>query len=78
MRSAMEIELLTTAGCHLCEQAEKMLLQVCPDAVVRRVDIAESDGMIEEYGERIPVLRYGGREISWPFSLLDLRNLIVG
>lgn len=71
----MKLELLTTLGCHLCEQAEAMVRQVFPRAELVLVDIADRDDWIERYGERIPVLRCGARELDWPFSLLDVRAL---
>ena len=72
----MEIEVLTTTGCHLCEQAETMIRRVAPDAGIRRLDVAEDDALLETYGEHIPVLRYRGRELYWPFSLLDVQALV--
>lgn len=72
------IELLTTLGCHLCEQAEMLLHQAAPLAEVQKVDIAEDDELIARYGERIPVLRYRGRELAWPFGLLDIRERLLG
>ena len=74
----MKIELLTTLGCHLCEQAEALLRQAAPLAEIVKVDIAEDDALIEAYGERIPVLRYAGRELGWPFGLLDVRERLLG
>lgn len=74
----MEVELLTTAGCHLCEQAEEMVGRVAPQCQLLRVDIGDNDDSIERYGYRIPVLRAGGREIDWPFSLLDLQAFLRG
>lgn len=72
----MQIEILTTVGCHLCEQAETMIRRVAPRAEIRRLDVAEDDALLETYGEHIPVLRYGDRELYWPFSLLDVQALV--
>lgn len=71
-----QLELLTTSHCHLCEQAEALIAQALPMMSVEKVDIAEDDALIEQYGERIPVVRYQGRELTWPFGLLDLRQLL--
>ncbi|MDF1629435.1 MAG: glutaredoxin family protein [Alcanivoracaceae bacterium] len=73
----MQVELLTTAGCHLCEQAEEIINRATPQVQVVLVDIAEDDGLIEQYGELIPVLRSGGNELRWPFSLLDVRGFLA-
>ncbi|MFZ5722727.1 MAG: glutaredoxin family protein [Pseudomonadota bacterium] len=72
------VELLGTRGCHLCDQAEQVLLQAARARRLqwRYVDIAEDDALLACYGERIPVLRCGDRELGWPFGLLDLLRLV--
>ncbi len=72
----MRIELLTTTGCHLCEQAEAIVLRVAPQAEIHRIDIAEDDELLDRWGERIPVLRYRDRQLCWPFSLLDVQAML--
>ncbi len=78
-QSGHALELLGTRGCHLCDEAEK-LLQIA--ARTRGVswhyrDIAESDDLVANYGTRIPVLRAGEREINWPFGLLDILRFLA-
>ncbi len=73
----MTVVLYTTLGCHLCEQAREMLLTVDPHLDIHAVDIAEDDTLIAEYGERIPVLSQGDRELAWPFGLLDIQALLL-
>lgn len=68
--------LLTTEGCHLCDQALALIHQAAPQASIELCDIAEDDQLIARYGELIPVLRCAGRELCWPFSLLDIRQLL--
>jgi len=70
--------LLTTEGCHLCEQALGIIQRAAPGVKVSLLDIATDDALIDAYGERIPVLRHGDTEIDWPFGLLDVRALISG
>ncbi len=70
--------LYTTAGCHLCEQAEALLLPVLdylkanfPEGVsLKPVEISESEALVERYGIRIPVIRVEGQEeeLGWPFD----------
>src|SRR5690606_39900969 len=50
-RALMTIELLTTLGCHLCDQALELVNRAAPQLQVVLVDIAEEDAMIEQYGE---------------------------
>ena len=57
----------TTAGCHLCEQAESILeaagIRFTP------VDIEEDLELIKRFGIRIPVVADAeGRELGWPFD----------
>lgn len=72
-----ELELLATRGCHLCEQAESFLVQAAGARSLcwRYIDIADDERLLAVYGQRIPVLRCAGREVDWPFSLLDILRL---
>lgn len=66
-----ELTLYGTSACHLCEQAEALLANLLashPQWQIEVVDIAESDALIADYGERIPVLGDGDRELPWPFD----------
>tara|TARA_B100001105_G_C22396568_1_gene447024 strand:- start:2362 stop:2592 length:231 start_codon:yes stop_codon:yes gene_type:complete len=69
----------TSVGCHLCEQAEELLAEL-PKSLefeVESVDIGTDAALVSLYGIRIPVVKNkdSGAEISWPFTLEDLRNL---
>ena len=80
MASHTEPQLLfyTTEHCHLCEQAESLLVEVANSTSrqfdVEAVDIAFDEILVARYGELIPVLRrtQDGAELSWPFSAQDL------
>ena len=74
----MQAELLTTAGCHLCDQALAVIQYAAPALELTLTDIAEDDDLIAQYGEKIPVLRMAGAELCWPFGLLDVRMLVDG
>lgn len=66
-----ECQLLGTLGCHLCEQAEALMMHfVAHGLEVELIDIAQSEAMVERYGLLIPVLRRvdNGAELHWPFS----------
>lgn len=72
------LTLYGTPGCHLCDQAEALLRQAAAARPLawRYVDIALDDALVARYGTRIPVLVTGeGRELGWPFSLLDILRL---
>ena len=65
-----------TSACHLCEQAESMLVQ--QGAEFRSVDISDSDELFERYGLTIPVLQNdNGQELNWPFSPLQLAEFLA-
>lgn len=66
-----------TSACHLCEEAESMLVQ--QGAEYRSVDISESDELFERYGLTIPVLKNdNGQELNWPFSPQQLAGFLAG
>lgn len=66
-----DCQLFGTLGCHLCEEAEALLLPfVAHGLQVELVDIAEREAWVEAYGLRIPLLRRldTGAELGWPFD----------
>ena len=70
-----------TLGCHLCEQAE-WLLQPLRQAAwqLQVIDIADqpdSDALVERYGLRLPVLRFGTAELDWPFDLVQVERWLA-
>lgn len=72
--------LYATECCHLCEQALEILLnlKLAEPFSLELVDIAESDALIECYGERIPVIQMApnGRVLDWPFDAMQVRSLL--
>lgn len=67
-----ECQLFGTLGCHLCEDAEAVLMPLVLERglLVELVDISDSTVAIERYELRIPVLKRvdTGRELDWPFD----------
>ena len=72
--------LYTTLGCHLCETAESLVLPLIdPNAYqLIKVEIAESDELVERYGIRIPIIAFEGErgEIGWPFDALQFEKFL--
>lgn len=69
----MNVELLGTSGCHLCEVAERLVRRIAPNlgANIQHIDIASDDALVDAYGMKIPVLRtQEGKtsELNWPFD----------
>jgi len=67
-----------TLGCHLCEQAEK-LVQSVTDAVVSVVEITDDGELLERYAVRIPVLQRldNSEELGWPFDAAAIRHWLA-
>jgi hypothetical protein len=69
--------LYTTAGCHLCELAEAILLQI-NDSIPLEItysEIGDDDDLIAQYGTRIPVIQFSDNsQLNWPFELSDIIN----
>ncbi|PTY37304.1 hypothetical protein BGP77_04205 [Saccharospirillum sp. MSK14-1] len=72
--------LYSTLGCHLCEQAEALLIELAQSEPLQWqvVDIVEDDELMEQYAIRIPVLRATNttEDLGWPFTLDDVRRYI--
>lgn len=74
------LNLYTTLGCHLCDKAAAMVSkQNISDVNLVSVEISESDDLIENYGVRIPVLKFqdANQELSWPFSDEELSAFLT-
>jgi glutaredoxin len=76
--SALALTLYTTAGCHLCEQAEAILRNELCGITLQLVDIAESEELVACYGIRIPVVKIDGTdfELGWPFDALKAADFL--
>lgn len=72
-----ELLLLGTSACHLCEQAEALLLPL--NISFAKVDIAEQMQWQERYALKIPVLLDTRRqqELCWPFTVEDIHDFVT-
>lgn len=70
--------LFGTEGCHLCEQAEQLLIQLSAPIDYDKKDISEHPVWHDKYATRIPVLFHlrSGEELNWPFDLASLQLFI--
>jgi glutaredoxin len=61
------LQLLTRAGCHLCETAGGVLAPIAAEAglAVADVDVDSDPALQAEYGDRVPVVLLDGREHSY-------------
>jgi glutaredoxin len=64
---APRLQLLTRAGCHLCETAAETLQRIGAEAGLRpeEVDVDADPELQAEYGDRVPVVLLDGREHSY-------------
>ena len=77
----MRINLFTTLGCHLCEDALALLNEFSAEKVtldIIEVEISHSARLLEQYGERIPVVKvlHANDELGWPFDSGQLETYI--
>ncbi|MGP9801030.1 glutaredoxin family protein [Rheinheimera sp. NSM] len=66
MRPALT--LYSTWGCHLCEQAEQLLITAGLEGQFQVADIVDDEQAFARYRLMIPVLRRGDNELCWPFD----------
>ena len=79
--------LYTTAGCHLCEDAQALLGPVLnyiqqesgQSIALREQEISESAALVDVYGLRIPVIQLEGstQDLGWPFDQTQAYQFIV-
>lgn len=62
------LTLYGTWGCHLCDQAEHLLLQAGLAGRFKVTDIVDDEQAFARYRLMIPVLCRGDNELCWPFD----------
>lgn len=79
----MKIELLSRPGCHLCDEAKRVLTLVCKDRSLawEEINIETRSDLEAVYGEQVPVVLINGRKTFKYFideerlkTLLDRRR----
>lgn len=68
--------LFGTEGCHLCEDAERLLIDA--GIAFESRDIMDDEELQEKYGLLIPVLWHteSQRQLNWPFDEYRLREFV--
>lgn len=74
------LTLFNTSACHLCEQAEALILPelaLTQEPLVRQ-DISESEPLMQRYALTIPVLHRDDTdvELNWPFNRRDVEDFL--
>jgi glutaredoxin len=60
------LTLYSTLGCHLCEQAEALLMAA--DTPFQVVDIIDNEQLLKQFRLHIPVLAAADKLLYWPFD----------
>lgn len=72
--------LLGTSGCHLCDIAEQIIaqFQAVQPVTYQYVDIADFDeALMMEFATSIPVILTPSQRLNYPFSVMDLQQLLT-
>ncbi|MCF6434142.1 MULTISPECIES: glutaredoxin family protein [Pseudoalteromonas] len=66
-----------TQGCHLCEQAHELAIQILNESDIEHVDIVDDTVLMEAYQTSIPVIKRtrDGQTLYWPFELEQIQQL---
>lgn len=75
------VVLYSRPGCHLCEDARRVVAAVCADLgeEFEEVDVSESPDLVRRYGEEIPVtLVDGAQHDFWRVDAHRLRRALAG
>ncbi|MBD1581410.1 glutaredoxin family protein [Pseudoalteromonas sp. S16_S37] len=67
-----------TEGCHLCEQAYELMLQLIPSEEFELIDIVSDEALMAAYQTSIPVMKRCSDEeaIYWPFDQQKIQQLV--
>ncbi len=72
--------LLGTMGCHLCRLAEEVLsqFQAVQPITYQYIDIADFDEtLMMHFATTIPLIMTPTQRLNYPFSVLDLQQLLA-
>lgn len=77
----LRLNLYATSHCHLCEQAETLLVNLTAqyDINWQVIEITEDSNLLESYGLKIPVIKRldNNAEITWPFTDVEIKEFIT-
>ena len=77
---ATNLKLYSTSHCHLCEQAEDMLISLVKLHPIawETIEIIDDEVLLGLYGNSIPVLKRvdTNQELAWPFTKREIERLI--
>jgi len=61
------VELLSRTGCHLCDDARRLVERVAIEAGVgwTEIDVDADPALRAEFGDLVPVVRVDGKELGY-------------
>jgi glutaredoxin len=75
-----QLLLISKPGCHLCEEARVIILEVLkdfPEVSFEEKNMLENQALIDEYSEEIPVILIDGKQHSfWRVDSERLRKAL--
>ena len=74
------VTLLTRVGCHLCEEAKAVLVEMAAEDGFRwrELDVDADPALADEFGDRVPVVLVDGREHGyWRVEAARLRRALA-
>ena len=75
-----DISFITKSGCHLCEEAEAVLQQICEELGLEysKIFIEENPDLALKFREEIPVVLIDGTQHSaWRVDPVKLRAALI-
>jgi glutaredoxin len=75
------VQLLSKAGCHLCDDARAVIERVCAEMgeSYAEVDVTTDPALMRAYGDEIPVTFVDGRQHDfWRVDADRLRKALAG
>lgn len=75
-----KVQLLTRAGCHLCDDARRLVERVTAETGVPwgETDVDGDPALRAEYGDLVPVVLVDGRELGyWRIEETRLRRALA-
>lgn len=74
-----QLILYSTAYCSLCDKALDLVIGLPAAAGMRLevIDITHDNGLLERYGDRIPVFRLDNKELQAPIDASGLTQFLA-
>ncbi|MBQ4838677.1 glutaredoxin family protein [Pseudoalteromonas luteoviolacea] len=73
-----KVVLYHTDGCHLCEQAYALAVNVLATNDIHHQDIVEDEKLMTQFQTSIPVIKNikTGKLLNWPFTQQQIEEFI--